>query len=240
MGRNGHARPSVWSGYLAKITDRLVAEYGTPSLGNFKDPIKEVFYILLSARTTELLYQRAHRNLFERFPRIDLLAAADPKDVWDCIQVAGLGEKRASQIIKTAERLASDLGKSPKRRLRTMTPAETFAYLTNLPGLGPKSAFCVMMYSLDIDVFPVDVNVQRILERLGAIRHGLKHYQAQEVAPARVPSGRSKELHIGLVEHGRKICLPQKPKCSICILRDLCKLGRTQKRRKGVAISNGT
>jgi endonuclease III len=220
-------RPEAkWPHVLALVADRLVATYGTPTLGNFRDPVKEIFYILLSARTNERLYKPAHRRLSQRFPEIEQLANARIHRVLECVRGAGLGVKRAKQVVGIANRLLVDLGRNPQRQLRRMTAAEAYRYLTHLPGVGPKSAFCVMLCSLDHDVFPVDVNVQRVLERLGTLRKGLKHYQAQMIAPKFVPPGRSKELHVGLVEHGRRICVPRRPKCHTCILVDLCRHGR--------------
>jgi endonuclease III len=206
----------------------MVAAYGRPSLGNFPDPVKEIFYIVLSARTTEVLYQEAHRRLFRRFRTLKAIASADRLDVRECVAVAGLGDKRASQVIAIAQRLISDHGNRPQRALRSMSPLVVFNYLTRLPGVGPKSALCVMMCSLGQDVFPVDVNVQRIFERLGVIRPGLKHYQAQERAPRYVPTGRSRDLHVGLVVHGRHVCLPIKPKCLVCAIQGYCRYGTRQ------------
>lgn len=226
MGQRLNARSAKWPKLLVQATDRLVAQYGTPTLGNFRNPVKEIFYIVLSARTTERLYQRACKQLFERFPTIDLVATAKVKEILECVKVAGLGRKRAVQLIAIATRLTTDLGKNPQHRLRKMTPREVFGYLTSLPGVGPKSALCIMMCSLDLDVFPVDINVQRIFERLGTVRKGLKHYQAQKLVPKYVPEGRSKELHVGLVEHGRRVCLPNRPKCDVCLLSDMCRHGK--------------
>ena len=225
MGRS-HRRQPKWPSVLSKVTDLLSAEYGTPSLGNFRDPIKEIFYILLSARTTETLYKRAHQELFRRFPKVELLAEATIDEITSCVDVAGLGRKRSLQILELAQQLVSDYGRSPGRKLRTLSMTEVYDYLTQLPGLGPKSALCVMMYSLDMDVFPVDVNVQRIAERMGVIPRGLKHYQAQQRLPKYVPVGRSKQLHIGMVVHGRRVCLPQKPTCNRCVIAALCKTGK--------------
>lgn len=225
MQKTGRTR-SKWPALLAVVTDRLVRAYGTPTLGNFRDPVKEIFYILLSARTTERLYQRAHLQLFTRFATVEQLACADIAEVTECVKIAGLAGKRAAQVIAIAKQLLGDLGKNPATRLRAMPAEDAFEYLTNLPGVGPKSALCVMMCSLDQDVFPVDINVQRVFERMGVLKRGLKHYQAQQIAPKFVPSGRSKELHVGLVEHGRRVCLPTRPKCGACFLADLCHHGR--------------
>ena len=109
-----------------------------------------------------------------------------------------------------------------------MSPSEVYAYLRSLPGVGPKSAFCVMMWSLNIDVLPVDVNVQRIAARIGVIPSGLKHYQAQQKLPRFVPDGRSRELHSVFMVHGREVCIPRKPKCGDCVVNDICRTGLTE------------
>lgn len=226
LGQRRARRDAGLPNLLNEVANRLVEAYGNPRLGNFRDPVKEIFYILLSARTNEQLYKRAHASLMRRYPRIEMLANAKVAGVHRCIEGAGLGVKRARQVIGIAKRLTGDLGATPGRGLRRMAPQEIFDYLTSLPGVGPKSALCVMMCSLDHDVFPVDVNVQRVLERIGALSKGLRHYQAQQIAPKYVPSGRSRELHVGLVEHGRQICVPRLPKCGRCFLVDLCNHGR--------------
>ena len=109
-----------------------------------------------------------------------------------------------------------------------MALKEAYDYLISLPGLGPKSALCILMYSLDADVFPVDANIQRVLSRMGAMPMGARHYRAQQVLPAFVANGRSKTLHVVLIIHGRKICHPVAPKCLECKIRHLCKTGRGQ------------
>jgi endonuclease III len=150
-----------------------------------------------------------------------------------------LGKKRALQLKAIASRLRIDLGNSPAKRLRTLSAEDAYQYLRTLPGVGPKSALCVMMYSLDFDVFPVDVHARRIFERIGLARGRLKHYQAQEQFPGFVPEGMSKELHVALILHGRKICMPRVPDCANCLIATLCKTGRAFKAahlsRRGVA-----
>ncbi len=219
-------RSSRWPDTFEAIADRLVAAYGVPALGNFHDPVKEIFYIILSARTTDAQYRRTHRALRAKFPRLADLAAANVEDVLPCIAGGGLANKRASQVRRLASRLLADLGRNPSARLKAMSAQDVYAYLIALPGMGPKSALCVMMYSLGHDAFPVDANVQRIASRVGAIPAGLKHYQAQQRLPPLLPSGRSKELHIGLVVHGRTTCLPRKPRCEGCAIADLCAFGK--------------
>ncbi len=224
LNRPAPAR-SVWRDRFGEAANLLVAQYGIPRLGNYLDPIREIFYILLSAKTSDNQYRRTFQRLTTRFPSLSGMAEADVKQILPLIASGGLANKKAGQIKRTAAALVA-LGDDPAQRLREMGDEELFAFLTQLPGMGPKSAFCVMMYSLQVDVFPVDANVQRIAARMGAIPKGLKHYQAQQRLPGLIAPNRSRELHITMVAHGREVCLPRKPRCSECCLRELCKQGR--------------
>lgn len=223
---------SAWVGRLDRIADAVVKLHGVPSLGNFDQVDKEILYIVLSARTSEVLYQTAHRQLFEKHPTIKDISNAPMRSIRRCVEIAGLGLKRSRQVKAIAKRLNSDFGDKFETAIRAMDYQQAFDYLTSLPGVGSKSALCVMMFSLRMDVFPVDVNVQRIAERLGVIQSGLKHFQAQKALPKYVPAGRSKELHIGLLVHGRKVCLPRRPLCDKCELADLCRTGKRNKKNE--------
>ena len=123
---DGKPRKSPWINRLSEVTERLVGVYGRPTLGNFRDPVKEIFYILLSARTTESWYMRAFDTLFTAFPTISDLSDADPDVVMKCIDRAGLGRKRAVQVVGTAKRLIHDFGPKPQSKLRRMSPRECF------------------------------------------------------------------------------------------------------------------
>lgn len=230
MGRPlRQAKARRWHPTFEAIADRLVAAYGVPSLGNQDDPVDETFYIMLSARTNDAKYRKAHAALRARFPTLASLAGAKREEIARCILGSGLANKRAAHARNLAARFIL-LGDDPSVRLRQMSEREAFEFLSELPGMGPKSAFCVMMYSLGQDVFPVDVNVQRVASRLGAISRGLKHYQAQQQLPPLVPPGRSKDLHIGLVVLGREVCLPRNPRCGVCPLLDMCPWSKKRSR----------
>lgn len=219
-----------WQRQLAEVADILVSSYGTPTLGNYRSPTKEIFYILLSAKTTEGLYKAAYRRLWQRFPTLPAIADAPLGAVMSCVEGAGLGAKRAKQIKRIAQRLLADLGPHPDRVVRKMSVETAYSYLIGLPGVGPKSALCVLMYSLNADVFPVDANIQRVLCRMGAIVSGAKHYHAQGLLPLYVPAGRSKDLHVTLITHARTVCRPITPLCEGCAIRHLCRTG--QRRRE--------
>lgn len=152
-------------------------------------------------------------------------------EIAQSILSGGMAYVKAERMRKIARILSDRFDGDPSGGLRKMAVDELYKFLTHLPGMGPKSALCVMMWSLKYDVFPVDVNVSRIAIRVGALKPGLKHYHYQQLLPVMIPDGRSRDLHVSLVVHGRAICLPRIPKCESCQIRDLCNFGSKKKRR---------
>lgn len=221
-----------WQERFAAIHRILLPIHGTPTLGNVKDPAWEVIYILLSAQTTEVLYQRTYRALRKAFPALGDVARAPLGEILKCVGQGGFGKRRAKQIQQIARLLLKELGDKPGRQIRKMSTRECFDYLLGLPGVGPKSALCVMMYSLDLDVFPVDVNVHRIAQRLGALPKRMIPRQSQHYLPWLVPNGACKALHICMVLHGRTVCTPRKAICHRCEISTLCRTGRRRLRSK--------
>lgn len=220
--KNPPRRKKTWEKKFTYICNTLEKIYGVPSLGNVKDPAWEIFYILLSAKTAEIQYQRAFRILKKNFPKLDNLASARPKKIHSIIKDCGFGPRRVKNILCISRRFLKELGPYPSRKIRKMTAEKCYSFLNSLPGIGPKSALCVMMYSLDYDVFPVDVNVHRVAERLGALNSGVSTRQAQKILPALVPDGISKKLHVTMLIHGRKKCLHKNPSCNVCEIRECC------------------
>jgi len=108
--------------------------------------------------------------------------------------------------------------------LRRMETDEAESYLTSLPGIGIKTARCILMYSLNREVFPADVHCYRIMERLGwLVWQGRTSRTIADFAQQCVPPHLRRNLHIRFVQHGRHICTSRVPKCGICILNNLCR-----------------
>src|SRR5262249_16783656 len=120
------------------------------------------------------------------------------------------------------DRLYADHGAVSLGLLHGMVDTAAFEYLLTLPGMGPKTARCVLMYSLGRDVFPVDTHVWRIAKRLGWASGGNRPTarQMHELERA-IPPPLRYSLHITMVAHGRAICRAV-PACDICPLRRLC------------------
>jgi DNA (cytosine-5)-methyltransferase 1 len=216
---------------LLSIAAALAATYGTPDLGNKSDPVDELVYIILSRRTREGAYQAAFDVLKSRYGSWEALADAPTDEIEKVVGFSGLGRRKAQSLKLALQALLERFGECTLEPTRFWSDEQTSEFLCALPEIGPKSAACVMMCSLDRPAFPVDAHVGRVVERLGIFRtvgielEGADHKKKQRLLSDAVPPALRYSLHVNLLVHGRLACLPRKPRCSTCVLVDHCSHG---------------
>lgn len=210
-------RPSV-----RKVFKLLDHAYEMTRLGNKRNPLDELVYVILSLQTNESRYQEVFRRFKKRFPRWSLLLEASVQKIAHAIVIGGLGRQKALHLKKIMKRLRDDFGEVSLRALAQYDTADAERYLCSLPGVGIKTARCVLMYSFERAVFPADIHCLRIMHRLGWIKwQGERGELLAEVAQAIVAPSLREPLHIRLVQHGRSVCR-NTPRCNDCVLRALC------------------
>ena len=99
---------------------------------------------------------------------------------------------------------------------------EALAWLRRLPGVGPATAACALLFGLGRPAFPVDTGIHRVVRRLGLVPQRASAEQAQAVLQAAVPSAWGYPLHVNLIRHARQLCTPRQPRCEVCPLNDVC------------------
>lgn len=192
------------------------------NLGNLRDPLEELFFIILSGQTTERLFTRTFRRLKRRFRDWNQLGSAPTRTIAAAIRRGGLAHQKARFLRAIARRLRNDFGKVTLSPLGKMPTEQAEAYLRSLPGVGVKTARCVLVYSLNREVFPFDIHCIRVMSRLGWLNwSGQRAELLADSAQAGVPPKLRKLLHIRFVQHGRAIC-KSTPSCDACVLRKLC------------------
>ena len=232
-------RPLVGVSLISRIDELLEARYRSADLGNVDDPLDETVYILLSRQTQEPVYRRVFQELRCRYPSWSDVLRTPVEDLAALMQPAGLHEQRARQL----KALLGVVQEENRRRgvgmagtppadltldfLRTLSYQEAERFLIQLPGIGPKSARCVMAYSLDHPAFAVDTHVHRVFSRLGLVTPAGRKKDHDPFQEA-VPKNARKRLHINLVHHGRATCHARKPKCGDCVLVSFCPKGREE------------
>lgn len=210
---------------LHRILQRLQDHYEFDNLGNLPDPLDELIYIVLSTRTQGSVFLQTFINLKRRFPNWSLLLEAPQEEVEEVLEPGGLSKKKASWLKLLLREIVAREGSANLDGTRSMSDEEVEDYLTSLPGVGLKTARCVMMYSLSRQALPVDANVQRIFERLGLMERDIHYSKIHDVAQAIVPEDLRALLHIYCVIHGRKKCTPRNPRCTACPLLAYCDFG---------------
>lgn len=226
LGRGAVAR-------LATIDRILEKTYGTPEkiLGNQDDPLDEAIYIILSFQTDLARCGLTWSKLRETYPSWESAAQAPTGELSTAIRQGGLQWQKALAIKRLLAEVRRIAGGLSLGMLSRMSDPDAERLLTRLPGLSRKGARCVLLYSLRRDVFPVDVNTFRILRRAGVLSRSAvyRRRSLHDTIQATVSAPRRRILHVNLVVHGQRVCLPRAPQCPRCAIVSTC-------RRTGVGI----
>lgn len=193
-------------------------------LGNKTDPYDELVYILLTVMTrSQPRIDRAYERLADLVGESGWtgLLKADRDEVRTVLEPLGFVNRRSEQLVEVATRIDQDLG-GTLDPLVGMDDDEALDYLMSLPGVGEKTAKCVLMYSLDRDVLPVDIHVLRVAKRLGLADAEASWAKASDQLERDVPDGLKFDVHVALVIHGREICKGPNPLCEGCVLEPDC------------------
>jgi endonuclease-3 len=209
------------------ILDRLRARYGPPQTHRRLPPLDELVLTILSQNTSDRNCERAYSSLRERFPTWEQVRDAPTAELERVLRPGGLAARKAPRIQAVLRELSAG-GPPQLEWLAGLAPADAIARLVELPGVGPKTASCVLLFSLGVPVMPVDTHVHRVARRLGVIPPGMGAGPAHELLTALVPAKRILEAHLLLIRHGRTTCTARRPRCGGCVLLDLCPYGRLE------------
>ena len=161
-------------------------------------------------------------SLRERFPSWDAVIDAPVNEVADAIRSGGLADVKAPRIQQALRDVRERTGGFDLRFLGDMPEREARDWLTELHGVGPKTASCVLLFSLDRPVMPVDTHVHRVALRLGLVPERTSAERAHELLEVQVPANRMYEAHMLFIQHGRRTCIARRPRCRACVLVQWC------------------
>jgi DNA (cytosine-5)-methyltransferase 1 len=213
---------------LQAISSILSALHGDPRLGNPVNPVDDLIYVLLTRKTPIHTGQVLFEKLKSNFPTWDALLEVSPVQLMSMIDSGGLAQKKVHAIFGALRRIKLEFGSITFEPARDWSDDQLFKFLTSLPEVGPKTAYCVMMYAFNRRVFPADTHVQRVLSRLGIFQKlGLdltskSEKQCQSILEDLIPPALRYSMHVNLIVHGQKTCRSVKPKCAECALNRFC------------------
>lgn len=215
-----------------KILDGLEAMYGNEkrpaSDFYFEEPLDDLILTILSQNTNDKLRDKAFASLKARYKDWSEVAAADPEELKDVVRIAGMSQTKPKRIQEILAAVKEKFGRYSLKELRGWTQPEVRAYLTSLPGVGPKTSAIVECFDLYMPGFPVDTHITRLSKRFGWADEKNPPDKIQEKLEAELPKERFRGSHLNFLDHGRSICSARKPDCAHCPLSKFCKFGQEQ------------
>ncbi len=205
------------------IIKRLIKEAPLTPWRATNDPVTELVLTLLSQNTSDTNSGRAFQHLLRRYPDWDAIIEAPIEELEETIRPGGLAKTKAPRMQALLIELRGRLGPGwDASRLAEMPISEAKRWLTELPGVGPKTAACVLLFSLGRPALPVDTHVHRVAQRLGLIGAKVAAVPAHDLLEAQLPAEKYYDFHVALIRHGRRVCHARAPRCRQCVLRDRC------------------
>ena len=211
------------------IVERLRDTYGQPILRPHRAPVDELILTVLSQNTNDRNRDVAYARLRERFSSWAEVRDAPVADVEDAIRPGGLAPTKAVRI----QEILRAIGDDDLAWMEEAPLGEARDYLVDLPGVGRKTAACVLLFSYGRPDIPVDTHVYRVGTRLGLFRQGASFDEAHdELLRITEDPQEAYELHVSLIRHGRRTCTARNPRCPECPLLRMCPYGREVVRRR--------
>ena len=206
------------------IESRLAQIYGRPQWNSHGPPLDELVATILSQHTSDVNSGRAYAELRARFPTWRQVLEAAEIDVAEAIQSGGLANVKAPRIQRVLRVIETESGSLSLDWLKELPLDTARTWLLALPGVGPKTATCVLLFSLGMPTMPVDTHVHRVAGRLGLLPPGVDADEAHAFFDRLMGPNRDAmyALHLNLIRHGRTTCTARAPACGVCALSERC------------------
>src|SRR5437588_11118013 len=226
----GYPSPDVvaLSAKALEVTRRLTEYYGEVPFSS-KDPMSMLVDIILSHRTRDEQTAAAYDNLLKRFGSWEAVRDAPTNEVQDTIANVNWPEVKAPRLQTIMRQITEERGNLNLDFLRDLPVEESAAWLNRFEGVGPKTTACVLLFSCQQPLLPVDVHVHRVSRRLGLIGKKVTADAADDQLQALLPQDARSiyNFHKALLRHGQRICVYERPRCNKCPITDLCDYYKT-------------
>lgn len=208
--------------FISKVNRLLIKRFGIPDRQNpLPDPLDTLLATILSQNTNDINSYRAYKNLKQKFQDWDQILNVKRSNIERIIKVAGLSKQKSAAIKNVIEELncRNDLN---LRKVKQLESEDAIGYLTQFKGIGVKTASCVLLFSLDRNICPVDTHVHRTVNRLGILSEKTPDKTFHSLNRI-LPEGIAHSFHTNLIKLGREICKPANPACAFCPVEKICR-----------------
>ena len=201
------------------IRKRLAEVYGVPVMAPHQDPLGELVLTVLSQSTNDRNRDVAFLRLRDRFPSWEAVRDAPVDEIEEAIRPGGISKVKSARIKAMLEAIGGELDLT---WMRDAPIEQSREYLVALPGVGRKTAACVLLFAYGLRDVPVDTHVSRVGGRLAILPVKAPFEKLHDEMLRISPPGAELELHVNLLRHGRRTCHAQRPACPRCELRRMC------------------
>jgi endonuclease-3 len=201
------------------IRTRLAEVYGLPVMAPHQDALGELVLTVLSQSTNDRNRDVAFLRLRDRFPTWEAVRDAPVDEIEEAIRPGGISKVKSVRIKAILEAIGEELDLS---WMRDAPVEESRGFLVALPGVGRKTAACVLLFAYGLRDVPVDTHVSRVGTRLALLEPKAPFERLHDQMVALTPPGAELEFHVNLLRHGRRTCHSQRPACDACALARMC------------------
>lgn len=204
------------------IAKGLREEYGYPTWRQHLPPVDELVSTILSQSTSDLNRDKGYDALKARYTTWEQCRDASTSEIVETIRPAGLANQKGPRIQDALHSITGEDGVISLDHLADMPIEDAKVWLTQINGIGPKTAAIILLFAFGKPAFPVDTHVHRVTGRLGLIPPKMSAEKAHVYLEEIVPPEDFYPFHLQVIWHGRQVCHAQRPKCGVCVLQDDC------------------
>jgi len=198
-------------------------EHGTDADRDPAAGVRQLLTTILSQNVADQNTRRAREALFDEFDDFAAIEAADTDDLAETIRVAGLANQKAQRIQRALAAIREETGGAYSLAfLDALSPEEAKAWLTDIKGVGPKTASVVLNFHFGKPTMAVDTHVERVTKRFGLVPDSATNQRAHDVLGELVPDELTYPLHVLLIRHGRTYCSARSPDCANPVCEQYC------------------
>ena len=201
----------------------LVDLHGRPNRTYSEDGVRQLLTTILSQNVADVQTARAAENLFGTYPDYRAIEQADQAELADVISDVGLMNQKSRRIQRSLRQIRTETGgEYTLAFLDEMDTKQAQDWLTEIKGIGPKTANVVLNFHFEKPTFAVDTHIERLSKRFGLIDQSTTADQAHDVLNETIPDDLKYSLHVLLITHGREFCSAQGADCSNPVCERYC------------------
>jgi endonuclease III len=215
-------KPLAEASRLRAVLRKLGQVYGVPRWSPNHDPLRELIATILSQNTSDVNSDRAFAALRSAYRTWDEVLQAAPDDLARVIRSGGLARLKSRRIQEILHTIQDRHGQLDLDFLMVLPMPAARAFLSEFPGVGPKTIACVLLFACGHPALPVDTHIYRVTTRLGLLPPKCTAERAHVVLEPLIPPAQVYQAHVNLIHHGRTVCKALRPDCPRCCLQAWC------------------